>query len=133
MLAVTGERRLLLEGGRSVRFWWALPSPDGHYAALEELTGENNIWMIENFSGHGFVAPVSTRFDMGPFNSGYILPTKCITTFSLVEKSPMRISSAAVLESALTVIGVLPAHFQCHLAGCKVSGMEDPGPGSSPW
>jgi DNA-binding winged helix-turn-helix (wHTH) protein/Tol biopolymer transport system component len=51
ILAVTaqGDRRLLLEGGRSERYWWALPSPDGRYAAVEELTGENNVWTIENF------------------------------------------------------------------------------------
>jgi DNA-binding winged helix-turn-helix (wHTH) protein/Tol biopolymer transport system component len=51
ILAITakGDRRMLLEGGRSERYWWALPSPDGRYAAVEKLTGENNIWMIENF------------------------------------------------------------------------------------
>jgi Tol biopolymer transport system component len=51
ILSVTpnGDRRLLLEGGRSDRYWWALPSPDGRYAAVEGPTGENNVWMIENF------------------------------------------------------------------------------------
>jgi DNA-binding winged helix-turn-helix (wHTH) protein/Tol biopolymer transport system component len=51
ILAITakGDRRSLLEGGRSERYWWALPSPDGRYAAVEKPTGENNVWMIDNF------------------------------------------------------------------------------------
>jgi Tol biopolymer transport system component len=51
ILAVTakGDRRLLLEGGRSERFWWALPSPNGLFAAIEKRTGENNVWMIDKF------------------------------------------------------------------------------------
>jgi Tol biopolymer transport system component len=51
ILAITakGDRRMLLEGGRSERYWWALGSPDGLHAAVEKVTGENNIWMMDNF------------------------------------------------------------------------------------
>jgi Tol biopolymer transport system component len=44
-----GNHRVLLEGDRATQYWWAVPSPDGRYAALEVLTGENNVWMVENF------------------------------------------------------------------------------------
>ena len=44
-----GNHRVLLKGDRATRFWWAIPSPDGRYAALEVVTGENNVWMVENF------------------------------------------------------------------------------------
>jgi DNA-binding winged helix-turn-helix (wHTH) protein/Tol biopolymer transport system component len=44
-----GNHRVLLEGDKQTQFWWIIPSPDGRYAALEEVTGENNVWMIENF------------------------------------------------------------------------------------
>jgi Tol biopolymer transport system component len=51
ILAITakGDRRMLLEGGRSERYWWALSSPDGLHTAVEKVTGENNIWMMDNF------------------------------------------------------------------------------------
>lgn len=48
-ISAKGDRRLLLEGARSERYWWALASPDGLHAAVEKVTGENNIWMIDNF------------------------------------------------------------------------------------
>jgi len=44
-----GNHRVLLEGDRATQYWWAVPSPDGRYAALEVVTGENNVWMVENF------------------------------------------------------------------------------------
>ena len=44
-----GNHRVLLEGDSATQLWWAVPSPDGRYAALEVVTGENNIWMVENF------------------------------------------------------------------------------------
>jgi Tol biopolymer transport system component len=48
-ISAKGDRRLLLEGGRSERYWWALPSPDGLHAAVEKVAGENNVWMMDNF------------------------------------------------------------------------------------
>jgi DNA-binding winged helix-turn-helix (wHTH) protein/Tol biopolymer transport system component len=44
-----GKYRVLLEGDSAGQYWWAVPSPDGRYAALEVVTGENNVWMVENF------------------------------------------------------------------------------------
>jgi DNA-binding winged helix-turn-helix (wHTH) protein/Tol biopolymer transport system component len=44
-----GNHRVLLEGDKSTAYWWLIPSPDGRYAALEEVTGANNVWMVENF------------------------------------------------------------------------------------
>jgi Tol biopolymer transport system component len=44
-----GQHRVLQEGDRAVQYWWAVPSPDGRYAALQVLTWKNNIWMVENF------------------------------------------------------------------------------------
>ena len=44
-----GNHQVLLEGDRATQYWWAVPSPDGHFAALEVLTGTNNVWMVENF------------------------------------------------------------------------------------
>jgi DNA-binding winged helix-turn-helix (wHTH) protein/Tol biopolymer transport system component len=45
-----GNARVLLEGdSRTQVFAWVIPSPDGRYAALNEFTGENNVWMVEDF------------------------------------------------------------------------------------
>jgi DNA-binding winged helix-turn-helix (wHTH) protein/Tol biopolymer transport system component len=44
-----GNHRMLLEGDSATQLWWAIESPDGRYAALEEVTGANNVWMVENF------------------------------------------------------------------------------------
>ena len=44
-----GNHRVLLQGDSATQYWWAVPSPDGRYAALEEVTGANNVWMVENF------------------------------------------------------------------------------------
>jgi DNA-binding winged helix-turn-helix (wHTH) protein/Tol biopolymer transport system component len=44
-----GQHRVLLEGDRAVQYWYAIPSPDGRYAALQVATRENNAWMVENF------------------------------------------------------------------------------------
>jgi DNA-binding winged helix-turn-helix (wHTH) protein/Tol biopolymer transport system component len=44
-----GSYQVLLEGDRATQYWWVIPSPDGHYAALEVLKGTNNVWMVENF------------------------------------------------------------------------------------
>ena len=44
-----GNHRVLLEGDRAMQYWWVIPSPDGRYAALEVVTGANNVWMVENF------------------------------------------------------------------------------------
>jgi Tol biopolymer transport system component len=45
----SGNQRVLLEADKNTRFWWAIQSPDGRHVLLEQLTGENNVWMIENF------------------------------------------------------------------------------------
>ena len=45
----SGSQRVLLEAERNTRFWWAIQSPDGRHVLLEQLTGENNVWMIEIF------------------------------------------------------------------------------------
>jgi Tol biopolymer transport system component len=44
-----GNHRVLLEGDRFTQFGPVIPSPDGRYAALSVVTGENNVWMVENF------------------------------------------------------------------------------------
>ena len=44
-----GNHRVLLQGDSATQYWWAVPSPNGRYAALEEVTGANNVWMVENF------------------------------------------------------------------------------------
>jgi DNA-binding winged helix-turn-helix (wHTH) protein/Tol biopolymer transport system component len=44
-----GNHRVVLEGEKAMQYWWVIPSPDGRYAALEVVTGENNVWMVENF------------------------------------------------------------------------------------
>ena len=51
VLAVEPEenRRVLLEGERAEPYGWAIPSPDGRYLALEVVSRENNVWMVENF------------------------------------------------------------------------------------
>jgi DNA-binding winged helix-turn-helix (wHTH) protein/Tol biopolymer transport system component len=46
---INGNYRVLLEGERATQYWWVIPSPDGRYAALEALTGANNVWMVKNF------------------------------------------------------------------------------------
>ena len=51
MLSVlpSGDRQVLLEGDKGMRYWYVIPSPDGRYGALQAVTGENNVWMVENF------------------------------------------------------------------------------------
>ena len=44
-----GQHRVLLEDDRAVQYLFAIPSPDGRYAALQVATRENNVWMVENF------------------------------------------------------------------------------------
>ena len=44
-----GNHRVLLQGDSATRYEWAVPSPDGRYAALNIVTGANNVWMVENF------------------------------------------------------------------------------------
>jgi hypothetical protein len=45
----SGDHPVLLEGDKAMRYWAVVPSPDGRYGALQAITGENNVWMIENF------------------------------------------------------------------------------------
>jgi len=44
-----GNHRVLLEGDRSMQWGPVIASPDGRFAALNVITGENNVWMVENF------------------------------------------------------------------------------------
>jgi Tol biopolymer transport system component len=44
-----GDNRVLLKRDHGQWYLWAIPSPDGRYAALMVLTGQNNAWMVENF------------------------------------------------------------------------------------
>src|SRR5215469_5476585 len=44
-----GNCRVLLESDNATQLWWAIESPDGRYVALTEVTGANNVWMVENF------------------------------------------------------------------------------------
>ena len=44
-----GNHRVLLEGDSATQLWWVIESPDGRFAALEVVTGANNVWMVENF------------------------------------------------------------------------------------
>jgi Tol biopolymer transport system component len=44
-----GATRVLLESTPNAQVYWAIPSPDGHYVALNIITGEENVWMVENF------------------------------------------------------------------------------------
>lgn len=44
-----GNAHVLLENGPNAELYWAIPSPDGHYTALDVVTGEENVWMVENF------------------------------------------------------------------------------------
>jgi len=45
----SGYHPVLLEGDKGLRYWAVVPSPDGHHGALQAITGENNVWMVENF------------------------------------------------------------------------------------
>lgn len=44
-----GSSRVVLEGGKTPRYQWAIPAPDGRHVAVMALTGENNVWMVEHF------------------------------------------------------------------------------------
>lgn len=44
-----GAHRVVLEGGKTPRFQWAIPAPDGRHIAVQAGTGENNVWMIDHF------------------------------------------------------------------------------------
>jgi hypothetical protein len=44
-----GGQRVLLEGDRAAQYWWAIPSPDRRYMALQVVARENNVWMAEDF------------------------------------------------------------------------------------
>jgi DNA-binding winged helix-turn-helix (wHTH) protein/Tol biopolymer transport system component len=45
----SGNHRVVLEGDNHTHIWWAHKSPDGQRAFIEEVAGENNVWMVENF------------------------------------------------------------------------------------
>jgi Tol biopolymer transport system component len=45
-----GKAEVVLEGDANTRFEWLLQSRDGRYGMLEEeVPGENNVWMVEQF------------------------------------------------------------------------------------
>ena len=44
-----GNAKVLLEGDRGNPYFWVVPSPDGKLGALGVLTGESNVWMVENY------------------------------------------------------------------------------------
>jgi DNA-binding winged helix-turn-helix (wHTH) protein/Tol biopolymer transport system component len=43
-----GRIETVYEGG-AVRFWWAIPAPDGHHLALFGETDTSNVWLLQNF------------------------------------------------------------------------------------
>ncbi len=43
-----GSTYLLLEDDKN-QIGWAVPSPDGHFVAIEEASGTSNVWSLENF------------------------------------------------------------------------------------
>jgi DNA-binding winged helix-turn-helix (wHTH) protein/Tol biopolymer transport system component len=45
----SGNYRVLLEGDRAAQYLWAIPSPDGHYWALQEVSGAGNVWMVQDY------------------------------------------------------------------------------------
>ena len=44
-----GKAKVILEFDRQTPILWVIPSPDGKYGALAVLTGESNVWMVENY------------------------------------------------------------------------------------
>src|SRR5215469_10318963 len=44
-----GKAHVIWEGQKYGSLQFAIPSPDGHYLALNIWVGERNVWMIENF------------------------------------------------------------------------------------
>ena len=44
-----GNAKVLLEGYKGNPLSWVIPSPDGKYGALAVITGESNVWMVENY------------------------------------------------------------------------------------
>ena len=45
----SGKYEVRLESEKNFRFYWAIQSPDGRHVSLEQLKGENNVWMVENY------------------------------------------------------------------------------------
>jgi DNA-binding winged helix-turn-helix (wHTH) protein/Tol biopolymer transport system component len=44
-----GTTRVVLDSGMVPRFQWAIPASDGRHIAVQAITGENNVWMVERF------------------------------------------------------------------------------------
>ena len=44
-----GKAHVVLASDPHQQLYWVIPSPDGCYAALNVVTGEDNVWMVENF------------------------------------------------------------------------------------
>jgi hypothetical protein len=44
-----GNAPVLLRSDPNVQVLWAIPSPDSRSAAPDGITGETNVWMIDNF------------------------------------------------------------------------------------
>jgi Tol biopolymer transport system component len=46
----SGKAEVAFEGQANATFDWMIQSPDGRYAILEEdILGDNNAWMVDNF------------------------------------------------------------------------------------
>lgn len=45
----SGMNHVVLESDSHTHFWWAIQSPDGQHIIVQAVTGENNVWMVENF------------------------------------------------------------------------------------
>lgn len=47
--SLSGKARVLLESTPNAEIYWVVPSPGGRSVALNIITGEDNVWMIDNF------------------------------------------------------------------------------------
>jgi Tol biopolymer transport system component/DNA-binding winged helix-turn-helix (wHTH) protein len=45
----SGTNHVVLESDNHTHFWWAIQSPDGQHIIVQAVTGENNVWVVDNF------------------------------------------------------------------------------------
>jgi hypothetical protein len=45
----SGKSHVVLENDNHTHLWWAIQSPDGRHALIQEVAGENNVWVVDNF------------------------------------------------------------------------------------
>ena len=45
---LNGQDEVVFAGGKVPRVLWAIPSPDAHHVLINAVTGENNVWMLDN-------------------------------------------------------------------------------------